>query len=571
MPPQTMNPSIQHTGSNSAFARKAVGRIDYRPLILIMIIALGLRILWMASNAVVISGEGAEYVRMAQNLVAGNGLTGNFEGPETMYAPFFSVLTAGLDLLVKDAELAAHIITLIFGTVLIVPLFFITRRMYGDHVAFLGAALVAFHPLFIALSGSIYNEDVYIPLLLAGVYFGMSSLESRRNRDFVLLSVCLSLAYVCRPEAFAYPVFFAAALWTGAVLGRVPIREAARGSAVILVTFLLFAAPYIGFLYAKTGQLRLEGKWNINYTIAYRLRSGMSFNEATSGLGPDSSVAGPELEPFRFASQTPCPHSSADKARTMLASAKRNREATLRLLRDSAFGGSLPLVLVIIGLFRKSWNRRRLFHEAIVACMVISVLFLVLTGPEASFRFILPLVPFGVIWTAKGIEELGQWTRGLVCSIKGRFLPSPQRASLVVKVISLLLIFAAPFVGTRANWFFVSEQESFADVKKAGIWLNNLSPGPKRIAAATTVFPYYAQGTLVGLPFAEPAQALRYIDSKNVDFIEVDSHFASDYPEVADWLKHGIQDNRAQPIYEAGTSASKKIIVYRWEKPVRSH
>jgi len=571
MPPQTMNPSIQHTSSNPAFARKAVGRTDYRPLILIMIIALTLRILWMASNATVISGEGAEYVRMAQNLAAGNGLRGNFQGPETMYAPFFPVLTVGLDLLIRDAELAAHIITLIFGTALIVPVFFIARRMYGDHVALLGAALVAFHPLFIALSGSIYNENVYIPLLLAGVYFGMSSLESRRNRDFVFLSVCLSLAYLCRPEAFAYPVFFVAALWAGAVLGRVSRREAGRGSAVILVTFLLFAAPYIGFLYAKTGQVRLEGKWNINYTIGCRMRSGMSFTEAAFGLAPDATVAGPLLDPFRFASQTPCPHSIAEKARTLLATAKRNREVVFRLLRDSAFGGALPLVLVVIGVFRKSWNQRRLFYEGIIVCMMISVLFLNLTNPDVSFRYILPLLPFGVLWTAKGIEELGQWTRGLVCSIKGRLLPSPKWAGLFVEVIALLLIFDVALAGTRANWFFLSERADFADVKKAGIWLNKLSPGPKRIAAPTTIFTYYAQGTLVGLPFAESARTLRYVDSKNVDFIEVDSHFSSDSPEVADWVEHGIPDKRAQPIYEVGTSPNKKITIYRWEKPVSSH
>ena len=145
---------------------------------------------------------------MAENLAHGRGLVGNFPGPETMYAPLLSVLTAGLSVLTRNSELAAHLICLVFGVALIIPVFFIALRMYDIRVAYLSAALVAFHPLLIALSGSIFNENVYITLLLASVYFGMRSLESRRNRDYVLLGLCLSLAYLSRPEAFAYLWFF---------------------------------------------------------------------------------------------------------------------------------------------------------------------------------------------------------------------------------------------------------------------------------------------------------------------------------------------------------------------------
>ena len=64
----------------------------------------------MLAKAPVISLEGGEYVRMAENLAHGRGLVGNFPGPETMYAPLLSVLTAGLSFLTRNAELAAHLI-----------------------------------------------------------------------------------------------------------------------------------------------------------------------------------------------------------------------------------------------------------------------------------------------------------------------------------------------------------------------------------------------------------------------------------------------------------------------------
>jgi hypothetical protein len=526
---------------------------------------LAFRIYWMVAKTPVISNEGSEYVRMAENLANGKGLVGNFEGPATMYAPLFSVLTAGVSLLTKNAELAAHLISIVFGTALIIPVFFIALRMYGVRVAYLSAALVAFHPLLIALSGSIYNENVYIPLLLAGVYFGMRALESHKNRDYVLLSLSLSLAYLSRPEAFAYPLFFALAVWISVIVARVCVRQAASGSALILGTFLLVASPYIRFLYVHTGHVRLEGKWGINYTIANGIRSGMTWTDAAFGLNSDLSAAGPLLDPFRFAAYTPYPQSLADKVRTLRAMAKLNRQDVFRFLRDRAIGGPLVLALALLGLFRKSWGPRRLFHESIITCMVISILFLMLTASSAEFRYVLPLLAFGILWTAKGIDELGKWTRSLTCS-QARFLPAAKTMDLILEVSLALLIFVVALGGTRSNGLFDTEQPTYAYVKQACLWLKDIAPSRARIACVATIPSYYTKATVVQLPYAESSQTLRYLDSRNVDFVVLDSHYVGSFPVLSDWIKYGIPDRRAQLIYQAGIDVNNRIAIYRWEK-----
>ena len=535
----------------------------YKPLILIILLALPLRIYWMATRNSVINGDGSEYVRMAENLATGKGLTGNFDGPETMYGPLFSVLTAGLSLLTRSTELAADIILIAFGTALIVPVFLIARRMYGNRVACLSAALVAFHPLFIKLSGSIYNENVYLPLLLGGVYFGMRSLESRRNRDYVLSSLCLSLAYLSRPEAFAYVVFFAFALWISVIFSSVPVRQAALGSLLILGTYLLVASPYMAFLYVHTGHVQLEGKWDINYTIANRIRSGLNHTEAAYGIAADASVVGPLLDPFRFASYTPYPDHLADRVQALLAMAKDNRQEVSRFIYDNSIGGPWVLALVLIGLFRQSWGPRRLFHESIIICMIISVLILMLTASNADFRYILPLAALGTPWIAKGIDELGQWTRDLVYA-NGRLTATARTSGLIAEVSLVLLIFVVALIGTRSNWLFVCEQAPFADQKQAGLWIKNFSSGPRRLACLG-VEGYYAQGKNVQIPYAESLEALRYFDSKSVDFIILESRNSGGFPEVTDWIKQGIPDKRASLIYESDT-AGNELEIYRWEK-----
>ncbi len=564
-------PPAEHVPFASPFMGRACAHPNYKALTLIILIGLSARLYWMVTKAPIISNEGAEYVRMAENLLHGKGLVGVFEGPETMYAPLLSVLTAGLTVLTRNAELAAHLICLVFGAALIIPVFFIALHMYGVRVAYLSAVLVGFHPFLIALSGSIYNEDVYITLLVAGVYFGMRALESRRIRDYVLLSLCLSFAYLSRPEAIAYLWFFILAVWISVIVARTHVRRAALGSALIIGTFLLVASPYIRFLYVHTGGLRWEGKWNLNYSIAYRFRSGMSFTEAAYGLAPDATSAGPQMEPFRFAAYSPYPHSLADKLQTLWAMAKLNWQDETHFVRDRALGGPLVLALALLGLFRKSWSRRRLFHEAIIICMVISIVFLGVTNCEVQIRHVFVLAAFWSLWAAKGIDEVGKWTRSLMCSLKAGFLPGAKTMGLVVEAGLVVAVLALALDATGRDSGVNTEQSRFAYVKQACLWLKDYSPGPKRIACVGAIPTYYAQGTLIALPYAGSDQALRYLDSKNVDFIVLDSHYVSNFPELSEWMKHGIPDNRVQLIHEAGIDAYNRVAVYRWVRPSFTH
>ena len=567
MAPATSEPlrsdtAVPHVAGRSAPASSRI----YGLLGLIVFLALLPRIYWMVKETPVISLEGSEYVRMAENLAHRHQLTGNFEGPETMYTPLYSVLTAGVSLINRNAETAAHLVGLVFGTLLIIPIFLIARRMYGLHVAFLSAVLAASHPLLIALCGSIYNENLYLPLLYGGIFFALRALELDTTRDYVLLSLCLSFAYLTRPEAFAYPPFFAVLVWGNILLRRISVGRAVQRSVLILGIFLLVASPYVIYLYSHTGHLRLEGKWNINYTMAQRTLAGMSRGEAAYGLASDATVSGPLLDPFHFAAFTPYRHSTIDKLRTLSGMAILNRKIVSQALLDRSLGSPLVLALVPIGLFRKSWSRRRLFQEFTVICIALSVLFLWVTSSSAEFRYIFPLVPLGIMWVSKGAEELGRWARSLVWSL-GRVGQSiSQKTAPAVEAALLALCVAIAFHSTGTDWLFRSEQRENLDIKEASIWLRNFSPGPKRIACIGSVPTYYAHGTLIGLPYASSADALRYLERKKVDFIVLDAQYGNDFPEVPDWNKNHIPDPRAHLIYEAGDDPTRKIEIYHWEK-----
>ena len=265
----------------------------------IMLLGVALRVWWMVTQAPVISSDGGEYARMAEHLLADHALVGTFEGPEILYAPLYPVLIAGTMLVVSSSETAAHIVSLLSGMALVWMVFLIAQHVYGRRTAQICAFLAAVHPLLVALSGSIYNEALYLSILMAVVYSGLRALELQRRRDYLVLGICLGLAYLTRVEAFAYVLFFVAALLTAGLLQK-RVRTAIVGLAIMCAAFFALASPYVTYFYNHTGSLRLEAKWDINYTMARNRLAGMSSNEADYGIGRRSHDQGADSGAFRI-------------------------------------------------------------------------------------------------------------------------------------------------------------------------------------------------------------------------------------------------------------------------------
>ena len=519
----------------------------------------------MLRHTPVISAEGSEYVRMALNLAHGHGLVGNLEGPETMYAPLFSLLTAGVYFVVRSGELAGHLVCLLFGTLLVLPMFLISRHLYGNRVAYVVGLLAALNPLLIELSASIYNENVYLPLLLFSTYFGMLALESRRIRDCCLTGLFIGLAYLTRPEAFAYPVFFMlAACALAAFEGRTNLKSYLTPFCIGAV-FLVLAAPYTIFLHAHTGHFRLEGKWNMNFTIANRIRSGMSYSEAAYGLGEHLSEAGPILNPSGFAAYTPYPRDLKNKIRTLLEMARLNRW-TLNdyLLDDRPIGAPLIFAFVLIGMFRKAWDRHRLLGEAVLLAISFSIIFLMLTSSSADFRYVLPLLPFLVVWCANGISEAGDWVCESVHQITERFRTS-LRVRELFEAIALIAILALSASGASWVQLFSTERLEDLPLKQAGQWLHQQTSPNKRVACVSSLIPYYSESTKVEIPYANSSQALSYLAKKQVNFIVLDAWATQNRPAVKEWMQGGIPDRRVHLIQEFGEKTNK-VKIYQWDR-----
>lgn len=532
----------------------------------ILLLAACVRIYWLATQPVVIENEGAEYARIAENLVKGIGYVGIMGGPQLFFPPLYPILIAALHFLVGDFELAGRLVSLILGTCLVIPVYAIANLLYGRRVALISAFLVACHPILVGLSAAVYSECPYATLLLTGVYWSLRALKLQSDKHIVAAGIFLGLAYLARPEAAVVPAVCVFSLFAVALMNGKEIRKAIYGSALLAVVFAAVIAPYVVFLTLRTGTLMTDGKHNINALMRSRVNTGMSYRQAAYGVNRELVVEGPLLEPNAFVTMSPFKNGLADVIPYVLTSAKANVRSVFRSIFALHFGYPVLFLLVVIGLFRSPWNLQRTIDEGFLLLLFAALALVILAGAPAVWdRIAFPMLPILLLWVAKGTDELSDWAEKSVSSMGQALGRLATRIGLAVLLISPVLQLLVAALGFR----FVGDlQDSYGpnvSSKRAGLWLGEYMAGSdKRIMDTGIIVAYYSGGLWMGLPYADSDVALAYIRKKQPEFIVLRGRARGARPYLDAWLKWGIPDESAELIYETGTRPDNQIRIYRW-------
>ena len=138
------------------------------PLLLRFLLAFALRLLSALLLTGTIDGEGAEYARIAENLLNGTGYVHCTPGAELMFPPLFPLLIAAVTLLTHHSEIAGRLISVTMGALLVLPVFYIALHLYSRRVALVAAMLAACHPLLVGFGSTVFSETTYLTLVLSG-------------------------------------------------------------------------------------------------------------------------------------------------------------------------------------------------------------------------------------------------------------------------------------------------------------------------------------------------------------------------------------------------------------------
>lgn len=106
----------------------------------------------------------------------------------------------------------AKLATLILGWIVVLILFFITRNLFGDAAAKIGAVLMVFNAAYMERSTHVDCETLLMIFFLSAWYFMIRGLSD--NRYWIWAGVSSGLAYMTKgPEILLIPVFFLSGLF----------------------------------------------------------------------------------------------------------------------------------------------------------------------------------------------------------------------------------------------------------------------------------------------------------------------------------------------------------------------
>jgi hypothetical protein len=514
----------------------------------------------------IIDTEGAEYARIAENLLSGVGYVGiATPGTQLFFPPLFPLLIAAGSLITADIESGGLLVSILAGTSLIWSSYLLARFLYGPGTGHTAAALVAFHPLLVGWSMTLYCEITYLGLAMPGLYFGLRAIRDQRMYLFAIAGCFFGTAYLIRPEAIFYPILLVGAALIGALLAdRASTMRIIIRSLGVLAGFLPIALPYIVWLSVSTGEVRIEGKSPVNIAIGERMLSGMTTYQALFEVDDQLIARGIALQPNL----------------SIIQSAKHNPISLLPYLKSKFLstiwnitrttGGSLRLgapvlsILMLLGLVRTLWSRQTIAAELMLfGVIAISLLALPFIYYE-SIRFFITFLFIALIWAAKGITELSDW----IMSATSAYFPRQPSWSRFMRrgtiSSSMAVLFLTSLIGVKNLPELRSFDYSSQPLKTAGRWIQNQHFSSITIADTWTPLAFHAHATIVWLPYTSSAVALWYIADRHVDFIVVSDREADSTPYLKDWAQNGIPDHRAHLIYYFFTPRLGGTAIYRW-------
>lgn len=320
----------------------------------------------------VITPDGVSYAILGWNLMEGR-LAWAFS---TYWPPLYPLLIGATSLLVGDLETSGRVISLVAGSLVVLPSYVLTREWYGRRVAALGALLVVAHPVLIYYSTMVLTEATYTLLFVSGVLAGWRGLTRGRRLPFALAGLCFGACYLLKPEAFGFVVLLLVITLCARLFGRgAGARATLLDSLALLAAFLLLASPYLLYLHHETG------RWTISEKLYGHLFQGI----ARDGASPTAKMPGPSV------------------ALAQLTKSLRAEYEVVNLIFPT-----LSVLLAGLGLFRTRWTRERAFREVYLLLFVAATLVgYALTLP--NIRYVATLLPLLTAWVAKGVFECDGW------------------------------------------------------------------------------------------------------------------------------------------------------------------
>lgn len=253
--------------SASAFdsrARDSARRLA-SPLVWLVPIAIGLRILVFLGRGDFVAFDESWYLLLGQHLWAGEGYT--LSGlRHTTLSPLFPILAGATALLIDSSIWAGRLVAAVAGGLLVIPCWSIFNRIVGSRTALLACIIIAVLPSLAPFTVPYWvgwdlwmgPEPVYHLFLFSGVALALRGQEHGEQSNWIFAGAALALAYLARPEAIVVAGCLGGILSLKVLINR--SRQRVIRLLIFAATFVVVAAPYWLYLHDALGRWTITGR-----------------------------------------------------------------------------------------------------------------------------------------------------------------------------------------------------------------------------------------------------------------------------------------------------------------------
>lgn len=538
------------------------------PLAGIALWATAVRVYAVLQPARIVWGDEPSYLWLGRNWLTGLGYS--FTGyPDVHHSPGYPLLSGLVYLITHNLELASDICYVLFGTLLVVPIYLLARELYGRGVGYTAALFVATYPAIAtapALWGT-FTEPPYYFFVYSGLLLVLIAMRHGKRLAFLLAGASFGFAYLIRPEAVAY-----LAVGGGVLLlvwlfeKKLRTQQVWTGLALYGLGFLLFFLPYAYFVFRQTGSWMVSEKAGVTFVTCIGLSEGdtAAFDRATWGL--DSTG----LEVFFFSRES-YHVNMLDVIRAYPAEfvqlVVRNTRRFLGTLLSTPMLSIYLLPLMGVAFFRSAWSKARAKGELLLIASLTPVLVFVFFFIQD--RYIATLLPTLVIWMALGAYELGQWCGETAQNLLGdttRGAGSSAKRVLTMTPTVVLLLFMLALQPKVTNLY--ANTGSFRpEHKTLGLWLRENIPAGSVVMSRYPAIAFYANAQWEPTANASLEELLTYAEASKVDYFVVDElETRSLRPQFAPLLQgEGIP--RELEWFHTARGPLGQLVVFKLSKP----
>lgn len=518
-----------------------------------------LRYFALPQNAV-INGDGVYYATLGSKLISGN----ISDGISAYWSPLYSLLIGAAYLFTNELETAGRMVSLVAGSLLIVPAYILLRNFFGETAAYIGTILVVVHPLLITSSGWVMTESLYVLIFTSTVVYGWFALENGRTHMFLVTGCLFGAAFLTKPESIGFVVLFSLLVVVrGLTKPGWKVQRILAAGLVFLTGFAIFFLPYVVFIHHKTGR----------WTVSQKLVSNSAFNEPGRGMlnltedgsttlmdriwGDNYEVEAtvPEGKPAVENSTAPEPRDGFNIA-DLISKTFKNLIKQLKSYSRELF--PLPFIFVgAIGFITAAWTRERAARDvyllSFVACTFIGY-----AATVTEVRYLYALIPIFVGWVGVGCVNIGRFVaKHLQNRLNIRWI------SPVVIQVSLLMPLIASFIPIISNEFQNRDIHNVPyEEKAAGLWLRHNSDPHSIVMAPDARVAFYAGATHIFLPDEDVQTILEYAERKKVSYIVLSERRLKDRYPVSG-TGDGVTGN-LRLIYEDDANDGYNVKIYKF-------